>query len=95
MILTSRSRARPLAYNVHYAGYIYTSNLLNLQSCVNPAPIALPSELTKITSPLIPQAWTYFLQFHPDQDYTQYLLAGITHGFWVGFQYASSSQELD
>ena len=72
-----------------YAGYAYTSDLLHLQSCVNPSPPALPLELSRIISPLIPSAWSHFLQFHPDQGYAKYLLTGITQGFRIGFQYTS------
>ena len=63
--------------------------MLHLQSCVNPSPPALPLELSRIISPLIPSAWSHFLQFHPDQGYAKYLLTGITQGFRIGFQYTS------
>ena len=86
-----RQRLMTCNNTINCAGYPYTSDLMHLQSCINPSPIALPNEFTKITTPLNAKAWSHFLQFHPDQDYAQYLLTGITQGFRVGFQYASQA----
>ena len=72
-----------------YTGYPYTSDLLQLQSAINPSPIILPPELDKITTPLNSSAWSCFLRSHLDRDYVNFLITGLSQGFRIGFQYTS------
>ena len=40
-----------------------------------------------LDSPLKWEAWTNKLESHPDQEYVQYIVAGIKQGFRIGFNY--------
>ena len=65
--------------------YPYTSHLLELERRVNRAPI--PVWLQTVSSPLVQQEWARDLADHPDHVFRDYILAGITHGFRIGFDY--------
>ncbi len=65
--------------------YPYTPDLLALTSHINPAPPPLPPHLALITSPLNYDAWQLWLDYHPDQYYTSYIL----HGFRIGFDHTN------
>ena len=47
-------------------------------------------QLASISSPLTSHApaWRSLLAAHPDSDFATYIISGIEHGFWVGFDYA-------
>ena len=55
------------------------------------APQPLPRPLTMVNTPLRVEAWQSQLRLHPDPDFKQYIVGGITHGFRIGFQYSSNS----
>ena len=67
--------------------YLYTSQLMQLDSCRSPSNSVLPtlSDLTAIRSPFSPDAWEAALTTHPDRAYVSYLLSGLKHGFRIGF----------
>ncbi len=65
--------------------YPYTPDLLALTSHINPAPPPLPPHLALITSPFNYDAWQLWLDYHPDQYYTSYIL----HGFRIGFNHTN------
>ena len=42
----------------------------------------------EVYTPLDTQQWTQDLQFHPDKDFSSYILQGLTFGFRIGFDRA-------
>ena len=72
--------------------YKYMTDLLYLESKQPPFPMA-PELTGGGESPLLPyiQNWQFHLRDHPDAQYQQYLLKGLTEGFRVGFDW---SQQL-
>ena len=69
-----------------YTGYLYTSDLLALDSChPGGCPSRHPS-VTHIVTPLKLSAWRVVLSEHPDIQFATYILNGIEHGFRVGFE---------
>lgn len=71
--------------------YVYYEDLraLNRHSLSSQQP--LPSALCKIHTLLVTNQWTAQLHQHPDQDYCQYLISGITNGFRIGFDYCTTT----
>ena len=65
--------------------YPYTEQLLALESCQPAIPRPLPALGTFITSPLIVDNWCQMVKDHPDRQFVQYLLEGLTNGFHIGF----------
>ena len=74
------------------AAYRYKVDLLALANCKQQQPPLLPPFLTSITSPLNLAAWAQELENHPDQEVAQYLLQGMSQGFWIGFNYPRKCQ---
>ena len=66
-----------------------TDDLLALAAHVNPHPPKLPSHLNNIVTPLNLQAWELWLNNHPNQAFTSYILDGIANGFRIGFNHTS------
>ena len=62
-----------------------------LQACRPPTGIAVPSELQEVDSPLrhCLQAWRAMLHNHPDELFRDWVVAGITDGFRIGFNWSS------
>lgn len=50
------------------------------------------SRLARLSTPLNLQAWKHKLAKHPDEDYKQYILKGIAHGFHIGVSEAATCQ---
>ena len=69
--------------------YPYMSNLIALSSRVNHQALPLPPALSDIVTPLKVENWAVELSNYPDKQFSQYILAGIKHGFRVGFDYAN------
>ena len=55
-----------------------------LDSC-RPQSSSLPPQLTAVSTPLVVPAWEKALQGHPDRAFARYILDGLVHGFWIGF----------
>ena len=66
-------------------------DLLCLDRC-RPSPLhsPVPSELCEIITPLKVPAWEASLANHPDKAFYKYIMAGIKHGFRIGFDRARS-----
>ena len=77
----------------HYvAAYQFRLDLLALANCKQQHPPPLPPFLTSITTPLNIAAWARELENHPDKEFAQYLLQGISQGFRIGFNYPKECQ---
>jgi hypothetical protein len=69
--------------------YLYIEDLQTLAGRV-PSPIANilpPSSWYTINTPLKIDEWRQQLKGHPDPDFVEYLLQGMTEGFHIGFRY--------
>ena len=51
----------------------------------------IPRELQRVKTPLRAREWERSLVAHPDREFCNYSLRGITEGFRVGFHYSSGS----
>ena len=72
--------------------YTYTRDLLQLDS--RRAPVDLSDillDLRQIQTPLRAQEREWSLRDHPDREFCDYLLRGMTEGFRVGFRYSLCS----
>lgn len=69
--------------------YAYMEDLRTLANRVAPsmAGTNLPPNWSAIITPLVADEWQRQLMGHPDQEFTGYLLRGITEGFRIGFNY--------
>ena len=47
----------------------------------------VPDWLQMVASPLVPKEWAIELAGHPDREFRDYILKGISHGFHIGFDY--------
>lgn len=56
---------------------------MSLKTHIGPSR-ATDSRITELSTPLILTAWIQMLRKYPDQDYAQYILHGIEHGFQIG-----------
>ena len=72
--------------------YRHTQDLLALESHQPPTKEATPIALTQITTPLNSEAWQACLQDHPDKDFANYILKGISQGFHIGCNRAARLQ---
>ena len=72
--------------------YAYTRDLLKLESRRAVMSLAeIPVELQQIQTPLQVREWERSLCAHPDREFCDFLLRGMTNGFRVGFWYATCS----
>ena len=71
--------------------YLYTHNLLTLNSFCNPVTNRLPMECLVVNTPLNRQAWQAALVNHPDRQLVHFLVEGIRQGFRIGFDYSMHS----
>ena len=69
--------------------YAYMDDLRALSGKRPPTQLMVPASLSTIHTPLHVGHWANRLQSHPDQEFTTYLLQGLTEGFRVGFSYGS------
>jgi len=70
-----------------YGCYLYTGDLIQMDRYVQGSPTAVPPILASISTPLQCEAWAAELRAHPDQEYAQFIVKGIEHGFRIGFDY--------
>lgn len=68
--------------------YIYMTELRGLDALRSPV-TCVPEEIAVVDTPLNLEAWKVELRDHPDKEYVQYLLDGISGGFRIGFDYSS------
>ena len=47
----------------------------------------VPEWLQMVVSPLVSKEWAVELAGHPDREFRDYILIGISHGFHIGFDY--------
>ena len=47
----------------------------------------VPEWLQMVVSPLVSKEWAVELAGHPDREFRDYILKGISHGFHIGFDY--------
>ena len=52
--------------------------------------VNLPANLDEIVCPLNKHRWEQELKSHPDQEFAEYRVAGISYGFRVGFNRSAS-----
>ena len=71
--------------------YQYTHELLQFDSCRPTAKVELPPIATAITTPLRVDRWQLALRGHPDQQFAEYIVRGISTGFRVGFNYKQAT----
>lgn len=71
-------------HNVLIDMYQYTEDLLQLNA-VGKTGCQLPSLMHDINTPLHVEAWQRCLEKHPDLNFVDYILSGITNGFRIGF----------
>lgn len=69
--------------------YPYTNQLLELDRCRPISSGALTPQLQHIETPAWVLVWQESLQKHPDQQFTEYITHGLSHGFRIGFQHES------
>ena len=53
----------------------------------------LPLGALRVLTPLKVQSWSAFLAEHPDKDFVQNIIRGITNGFRIGFDYTSIANQ--
>ena len=71
----------------YHRGYAYTRDLLELESRRAVCSLAdIPAELQWIRTPLQVHEWERSLRVHPDREFCQFLLRGMTEGFRIGFR---------
>ena len=69
----------------------YMDHLRALSSQSPPFPSHLPLSLCAINTPLVVDEWRLQLRDHPDAEFVEYLLRGMTEGFHIGFNYQEYS----
>ena len=67
--------------------YLYMQQLLQLEQCRRGGEVEVAAQLRGVQSPLVASQWRFFLQHHPDKQFSGYVLTGITQGFRIGFDY--------
>ena len=63
-------------------------DLTALNQCVPQEVVHLPAAFCRVNTPLVEREWQAELSHHPDSEYVQYIMDGITTGFRIGFDYA-------
>ena len=71
--------------------YVYMQDLQVLSRRTPTSLKPLPPSLTSVTTPLKVDMWQSLLASHPDPEFMRYILAGISQGFRIGFQYSHSA----
>ena len=68
--------------------YAYMEHLRAISSRVPSTPTSFPhTTFSAINTPLIVDEWRHQLSEHPDAEFTDYLVRGMTEGFRIGFNY--------
>ena len=65
-------------------------DLRALDSCKPQNLPVIPAEVAVVSTPLVYSAWAQELASHPDREFVDFVLAGISQGFWVGFRYGQT-----
>lgn len=66
--------------------YIYTADLMRLESRKHAATGPPDHRIAEVRTPLKLKAWKEKLKHHPDKDYVRYILRGIEQGFCIGVE---------
>ena len=74
-----------IAGNILGGCYIYTNDLLALEAAT-PFKVSLPSDCCLINSPLKANVWERMLSTHPDKQYANFIVGGVSSGFRIGCQ---------
>ena len=69
--------------------YVYLNDLRVLSQRPPSLRQPLPSMLCEVHTPLDIAEWRSQLCWHPDREFCQYLIDGLTDGFRIGFNYTS------
>ena len=72
-----------IAGNILGGCYIYTNDLLALEAAT-PFKVSLPSDCCLINSPLKANIWERMLSTHPDKQYANFIVGGVSSGFRIG-----------
>ena len=72
----------------------YGNQLRALADCSCSRKIAIPEYLRGTSTPLKPDAWRRELLKHPDQEFVEIILHGITEGFSIHVGYDASKAQL-
>ena len=64
--------------------YLYTDDLLSLESSTLTSTLSSDPLFSGINTPLSLPSWCRRLESHPDKNYTSYILRGIKNGFFIG-----------
>ena len=66
----------------------------DLKELTNRRPLVMPvgwmQGWSRVSTPLVWEAWESRLQEHPDRSFREYLVMGMTQGFRIGFAYAKA-----
>lgn len=81
----------PLEDALRDGHYVYMQDLQVLSRRTPASPQPLPPSLMSVTTPLQVDVWQSLLASHPDPEFKRYIIAGITQGFRIGFQYSHSA----
>lgn len=73
-------------FAVSNGAYVYTADLLRLESRKHTTSGPLDHRIAEVRTPLKLKAWEKKLRHHPDKDYTRYILRGIKQGFCIGVE---------
>ena len=63
--------------------YVYSDHLLALEACETVATVRMEGDC--LVSPLSIKAWSDGLSSHPDRNFAEFIIRGISQGFRVGF----------
>ena len=69
-------------------------DLLHLDTCRPKESSKLPLALNRVISPLRWQEWDTRLRSYPDQRLRAYIVEGICHGFWVGYNFNATCHHV-
>lgn len=72
--------------------YPYLNQLISISQRAPLIPPNLPTDIETITSPLNVAEWQEHLKNHPDVVFKAFILAGISSGFRLGFDYSHQQQ---
>ena len=66
----------------------------DLKELTSRRPLVMPVEWmqgwSRVSTPIVWEAWESRLQEHPDRSFREYLVMGMTQGFQIGFAYAKA-----
>ena len=68
--------------------YVYAQDLRAIQSCSHHETFRVPRGIVSPLSDALP-TWMAMLSSHPDGDFRNYIITGLTEGFRIGFNYSN------